>query len=123
MRSTSKDTIPIPYNGIDLVPFSNADAGLVPQILTGYNMDDNHITFSEDIAEKLGGLPLAVVQIAETVIRRDLSLLEFLELFEHDSDRLEFYRPIDAGTLPQREEVGRNYPFCVGPGRSRTTSF
>lgn len=82
--------------GIDLDSFSNADAGTLLGTLTGYNKSESDIELSQKIAEKLSGLPLAISQIAVTIIRRDLSLGELLELFDTDSDRLEFYKSSDA---------------------------
>lgn len=83
-------------DGIDLDPFSKVDGGTLLRTLTGYNRSTSDIELSQEISEKLSGLPLGIVQIAGTIARRDLSLQEFLELFESDSDRLDFYRSVDA---------------------------
>ena len=82
--------------GIDLDSFSKADAGTLLRTLTGYNKSESDIELSQEIAEKLSGLPLAISQTAVTIIRRDLSLGKLLELFDTDSDRLEFYKSFDA---------------------------
>lgn len=92
-------------DGIDLDQFSKADGGTLLRTLTGYNRSTSDIELSQEISEKLGGLPLGIVQIAGTIARRDLSLQNFLELFESESDRLDFYRsvdtPITAGGQPK----------------------
>ena len=41
--------------------------------------------------EKLSGLPLAIVQVAESIQRRQLSLEEFLEFYAEEAFRAEIY--------------------------------
>lgn len=77
--------------GIDLSPFSTAEAALVLRKLTGYDRSNEDLELSIEISKQLGGLPLGISQIAGTIVRRDLGFDEFLLLCEEDSFRQECY--------------------------------
>ncbi|OQU94534.1 Tetratricopeptide repeat-containing protein [Cladophialophora immunda] len=78
-------------DGIDLEPLDTKTAGSLIRRLTSRNQSKDLET-SEDIARKLSGLPLAINQISGTIIRRDLSLAEFSELYEQEALRTDFHK-------------------------------
>ena len=86
----TRSHIPI-EKGLDLEPFSAAEAGTMLRELTGFRTAKDRET-SETIARKLSGLPLAITQIARTIGRRSLSLEELLALYNDQSLRLEFHQ-------------------------------
>lgn len=90
----TKSHVPV-ANGIDLDPFGPEDAGYLLRNLTGYQ-DLVDVKPSESISRKLSGLPLAIVQIAATIVRRDLSFEEFLELYEMEAVRPDFHEPTEG---------------------------
>lgn len=77
--------------GLDLEPFSAVEAGLLLRKLTGYSRGTD-IRPSETVADKMSGLPLALTQIAGTIVRRELSFEEFLSLYEQETLRLDIHR-------------------------------
>ncbi|KAF2673381.1 hypothetical protein BT63DRAFT_421538 [Microthyrium microscopicum] len=77
--------------GIDLDPFGSNEAGTLLRQLTGYH-ENSDVEPSEAIAAKLSGLPLAITQIAGTIQRRDLDFVEFLDLYERETVRSDFYK-------------------------------
>lgn len=99
-------------DGIDLDPFPRDEAGTLLRTLTGYDKDDSDIALSQEISKKLGGLPLAITQIAVTITRRDLTFQEFLQLFENDLSRLDIYKSMDARIY--RRGPAQDYILCVG---------
>jgi hypothetical protein len=87
--------------GVDLEPFSAAEAGLLLRKLTGCSSRAD-VQPSEMVAGKLSGLPLALTQIAGTIVRRDLSFDEFLFLYDQETLRLDIHQAnvlLDAKTL------------------------
>lgn len=75
---------PLRLDGLQLKPFFLPDATrfLVEQAPDGHNPDDPKST--EELAGRLDGLPLALVQMAGIVSRRDLFFSEFLEMYEDE---------------------------------------
>jgi hypothetical protein len=78
--------------GIDLEPLSMENAGSPLRKLTGFNQDSQDTELSQKISERLSGFPLAIVQVAGTIRRRDMSLEGFLSFYEIESNRLDFYK-------------------------------
>ena len=72
--------------GVDLPPFSEEDASEFLQKLTNKQGD------STGIHERLGGLPLAITQMAGVIIRRALSFTEFVESYDEEEERAELLR-------------------------------
>jgi len=68
---------------ITLEPFGVKDGALLMKRLTNEN-DEEQV--SENIVELLGGLPLAIAQIAGVICRQELTLPEFLESFSDASE-------------------------------------
>ncbi|QKX64223.1 uncharacterized protein TRUGW13939_11396 [Talaromyces rugulosus] len=91
---TSRDTLAKTLfyqinDGIDLPPLSNDHAANLLLKLTWREEDIEEQKSSVAVAEKLGGLPLALVQMAGVMIRQSLSFADFLKRYEeeetHDS--------------------------------------
>jgi len=73
--------------GLDLEPFNPDDAAQLLQSLVYTEQSTEDTAVAEAIGQKLGGLPLAVAQVAGAITRRDLSLSEFLEFYSEQSFR------------------------------------
>ncbi|KAN0095890.1 tetratricopeptide repeat domain containing protein [Hyaloscypha variabilis] len=71
-------------SGVDLEPFSNEEGATLLKQLTD-EQDTEHI--AEDIAQVLGGLPLAISQMAGIIRRQELKLSEFLESYNDATER------------------------------------
>ena len=78
--------------GKDLDPLQPGEAAELLRSLTGYSRTQEDTDQSVKISEKLSGLPLAITQIAGTILRRDLSFSEFLEFYEQESLHLEIHK-------------------------------
>ena len=86
---TSRDPLAKTYystkvSGVDLEPFSDADGASLLQTLT---LDEDHASVAQVISRKLGGLPLAITQMAGIIRRQELSLPEFIRSYEKDAER------------------------------------
>ena len=86
----SRTHIPL-VQGFDLEPLSVNEAGSLLRQITGIDIEKD-VETSNIIATNLSGLPLAINQIARTISRRNLSFEEFLELYNHQSIRLEIHQ-------------------------------
>ncbi|KAI9154910.1 Regulatory protein AfsR [Paramyrothecium foliicola] len=65
--------------GIDLEPFTESDASEFIRRVTGCDTSNAEHQASLDMARELGCLPLAIVQMAGVIRRREWSLQQFLE--------------------------------------------
>lgn len=83
--------------GMDLDPLTPMEAAQLLRALTNYSRTQEDIDQSIKIGERLSGLPLAIIQIAGTILRRDLSFSEFLEFYEQESLHLEFHKMSISG--------------------------
>ncbi|KAL9042200.1 MAG: hypothetical protein Q9214_003856, partial [Letrouitia sp. 1 TL-2023] len=88
---TSRDPLAKQFNylgmtGIDLKPFHAEEGELFLNRLTGKEGD------SAAIVELLGGLPLAITQMAGVIIRRDLSFDEFVRTYNEEECRKEMFQ-------------------------------
>ena len=86
---TSRDPLAKTYystklSGVDLEPFSDADGASLLQNLT---LDEDLAGVSQMISRRLGGLPLAITQMAGIIRRQELSLPEFMRSYENDAER------------------------------------
>ncbi|KAI9733663.1 MAG: hypothetical protein M1834_003265 [Cirrosporium novae-zelandiae] len=70
--------------GIDLIPFKEEEAALFLQQLTHKT---NEGDIAKQVANKLGGLPLAISQMAGVIRRQYLSFPEFLERYEDEEEK------------------------------------
>lgn len=97
----SKTSPSIAQVTIDVEPFGDEEAATFLQYLS-------HVKHEEDIsfriAQKLGGLPLALCQMAAIIRYQYLSFSEFLERWEDEADRKELLG-LDVGA-PRQEARG-----------------
>lgn len=73
--------------GIDLPSMSSQDAGSWLRNLSNRQGEKSGLQVCEIIAERMGGLPLAIVQMAYLIRTKHLSLSEFLDSYNHDARR------------------------------------
>ena len=90
---TSRDPIAKTYystkvSGIDLEPFSDADGASLLKALT---LDDDIPGMGKKISRRLGGLPLALTQMASVIQRQELSFSEFMKSYENDTEHCELH--------------------------------
>jgi len=86
--------------GIDLKPFNVEDAATWLRTLTRYDKTTEDTELSEDIVKMLGGLPLAIYNVATAILRRDLSFAEFLQLYSQEAFRAELYQSQHGSRKP-----------------------
>ncbi len=99
----SKNTPSITTDSIDVGPLEDGEAAERLRRLSCVTKDAD---VSVKIAAKLGGLPLAISQMAAVIRHQYLSFPEFYERYEDDSDRRELHsfdvvrpRPETRGTI------------------------
>lgn len=90
---TSRDPIAKTYystkvSGIDLEPFSDTDGASLLKALT---LDDDITEMGKKISRRLGGLPLALTQMASVIKRQELSFSEFMKSYENDTEHSELH--------------------------------
>ncbi|EED21629.1 conserved hypothetical protein [Talaromyces stipitatus ATCC 10500] len=73
-------------NGIDLPPMSQDDASDLLLKLTWRENDPEEQRLSLDVADILGGLPLALTQMAGVMIRQSLSFANFLNRYGEEEE-------------------------------------
>ena len=98
-------------DGIDLGPFSKPDARTIIRTLEGSNRSEADVQLSQEIAEKLGCLPLAMTQVARAITPRNLSLRDSLEFLQCDSDRIDAYKSTDSCSVAGSTE---SHLLCMG---------
>jgi hypothetical protein len=76
-------------SGIDLPSMTPKDAGAWLQSLSKREKEKSSRDVCETIAERMGGLPLAIVQMAYLIRTKHLSLSEFLESYNHDARKFQ----------------------------------
>jgi hypothetical protein len=90
---TSRDPMAKTYStvnaGMDLEPFSPEEASALMMKLAGYEATLESKEQSYALATRLGGLPLAITQIAAMIRSRDLTFKEFLDIFEEEYSKRE----------------------------------
>ena len=74
--------------GMDLAPFDIEEATEFLLYMTGRSTESNETQSGGAVAETLGGLPLAISQMAGLIQRRDLSFHEFLDLYRIEDERV-----------------------------------
>ena len=55
--------------------------------ISGYEADPGNVKQSIELAARLGGLPIAITQMASMIRRRDLTFKEFLDLYEEEDNK------------------------------------
>lgn len=79
--------------GITLPPFTTKEATDFLLKLTHREGEEIERTVGGTVAERLGGLPLALTQMAGVIERRELSFTEFLRIFNEKEDaRSKFFK-------------------------------
>ena len=81
----AKNSLYLATSGIDLPPFDIEDSSRFLLKLTKKEDD------SSGVARRLGGLPLAMTQMAGVIIRRDLTFSEFLETYDEEESHAELF--------------------------------
>jgi hypothetical protein len=89
--------------GIILPPFTTEEATNFLLKLTHREKEDNERLGGNTVAERLGGLPLALTQMAGVIERRDLSFTEFLRIFEEEDARSKFFK-MQVGVRKSRSQ-------------------
>lgn len=77
----AKNSVYLARNGIDLQPFSAEEGSKFLCKLTRKSGDSSGVT------QRLGGLPLALTQMAGVIIRRDLTFDEFTKTYDEEESR------------------------------------
>ena len=91
-------------SGIDLEPFTIEDGASLLKKMTLNVKDPEHV--AERIAQSLGGLPLAISQMAGVIRRQDLRLPEFMESYEDASEQAELHQ--------EKYSISQNdYPYTI----------
>jgi hypothetical protein len=88
---TSRDPLAKVYSnsnaGIDLEPLSSEESSSLMMRISGYEADPGNVKQSIELAARLGGLPIAITQMASMIRRRDLTFKEFLDLYEEEDNK------------------------------------
>ena len=79
-------------SGIDLLPFSTEEATQFLRQLTGRQENAERYPFARAVAERLGGFPLAITQMANLIHRQHLSFEEFLLRYKNEDNINELHR-------------------------------
>jgi hypothetical protein len=77
-------------SGLDLEPLTQEDSLLLFSHLTTASSEPEDNT-AQKISEALGGVPLAISQMAGIIRRQDLTLSEFLELYTNHEEHASLY--------------------------------
>lgn len=90
---------------MDLEPFTSGDgASLLKKII--YSAENDSEGVAERISQSLGGLPLAITQIAGVIRRQDLRLPEFMESYEDAEEQAELHK--------EKHMIGKSrYPYTI----------
>ena len=92
-------------SGLDLNPLSDEDGAYLLRSLTEMNNEEPD-DVARQISHALGGLPLAIVQMASVIRRQQLDLAEFLELYQDFTEHPDFHgKRFDSGI--------RKYPHSI----------
>ena len=83
-----KDGVYMGSARIDLPSMPAKDAGAFLHKISGRQTEKNSFNLCIQIAETLGGLPLAIIQIGSIIRRQHLSLKDLIEYYEEDAKTL-----------------------------------
>jgi hypothetical protein len=75
-----------------LPPFRSEEALTLLLGMTGRTNDLDEHSSGDAVAKTLGGIPLAISQMAGVIARRDLSFSEFLRQYQEESARYDLFR-------------------------------
>lgn len=84
----AKSLFAVRSSGIDMESLNDEDGGALLMKLTALDeiSEDNAQEFAQQISHQLGGLPLAISQMAGIIKRQDLGLGEFLTLYQDSQE-------------------------------------
>lgn len=98
-------------SGLDIDPFSQQDSLSLINNLTGMANELEDDT-ARKISDALGGIPLAISQMAGIIRRWGLTLAEFLELYNDDEERSKLYRTkFDTHLVPYCHSLSTVWAF------------
>jgi hypothetical protein len=81
----SKEGVFTEFSSLDLPSMPNDGASVLLQKLSLRHAEPDSLETCATISGRLGGLPLAIVQMAYSIRHKHLSLKEFVEYYEHDA--------------------------------------
>lgn len=91
--------------GIDLGPLATQDSLSLFKHLT-FTVDESEEETARQISEALGGIPLAISQMAGIIRRQDLTLSEFYELYTNREEHANLYETrFDTSLVPYRHSL------------------
>lgn len=102
---SAKAYFPTTFSGVDLEPFGDHDGAILLKRLT-HDADEekeNDKQISESISRSLGGLPLAISQMAGVIHRQELRLSESVEPYNDPSEHAKLHKlkfHFGRGTYP-----------------------
>lgn len=92
-------------SGLDLGPLTSEDSLSLFNHLT-YSIDEPEDDTAQQISEALGGIPLAISQMAGIIRRQDLTLSEFYELYTNHEEHASLYGTrFDTNLIPYRHTL------------------
>ncbi|CAI7656962.1 unnamed protein product [Penicillium viridicatum] len=108
---SSKDMFTRRPSGLDLGPLSQQDSlSLFNHLTTTSN--EPEVDAARQISDTLGGIPLAISQMAGIIRRQDLKLSEFLELYmDHEEHASLYGTKFDTNLVPYRHTLSTVWAF------------
>nr|POE75756.1 hypothetical protein CFP56_67775 [Quercus suber] len=87
-------------SGMTLPPFNIEDTQNFLLQITGRKNDKDDINHVQAVAKILGGMPLAVAQMAGYIVRMDLKFAEFVEKYNDPKSQQDLIRRLRKSTMP-----------------------
>ena len=98
-------------SGLDLGPLSQQDSLSLFNHLTTLS-NDLEVDTAQKISDALGGIPLAISQMAGIIRRQDLTLSEFLELYmDHEEHASLYETKFDTNLVTYRHSLSTVWAF------------
>ena len=105
----SKSIFTRKMSGLDLSPLTQQDSLFLFNYLTSSEGEDDA---AEQISHALGGVPLAISQMAGIIRRQNLTLSEFLELYKDHEERASLYKTkFDTSLVTYRHTISTVWAF------------
>lgn len=99
-------------SGLDLGPLTQQDSISLFNHLTATGIDEPGDDTAQKISEALGGVPLAISQMAGIIRRQDLTLSEFLELYTNHEEHASLYETkFETGLVKYRHSLSTVWAF------------
>lgn len=106
----AKSIFSMQTSGIDLEPLSDQDGASLLLSLTDNTEQSSAETGAQNLAlritQALGGIPLAISQMSSIIRRQDLTLQEFLDLYDDPDEHASLYGM-------KFDSITRSYPHTV----------